>query len=225
MSSICIIPARGGSKRIPGKNIKPFLGKPIIAYSIEAAISSRVFDEVMVSTDSSEISEIAKDFGASVPFLRDPKTADDHTGLAEVLIEVLKSYEELGRKFDELCCLLPTAVLMKPEILSEASVYLGKGFDGVFPVVRFSYPIWRSLKRSENGAVEMFWPENYSARSQDLQPAFHDAGQFYFVKISAFLREKKLFLKNSASIELPETAVQDIDTPEDWEMAELKFKR
>lgn len=220
--NVAIIPARGGSKRIPRKNIRPFLGRPIIAYSIETAINSGLFDEVMVSTDDQEIATIAKEYGAHVPFFRSPETSNDHAGIAEVIREVLLRYEELGSKFDLFCCILPTAPLIIAEDLKGAKVALEKGaFDSVFPVVRFSYPIQRALRR-ENGRTVMIWPENYNKRSQDLEPAYHDCGQFYWMGTEAFLNAGKIFTDKSGSIELPEIRVQDIDTEEDWKICEMK---
>jgi pseudaminic acid cytidylyltransferase len=224
MSALAIIPARGGSKRIPGKNIRPFLGKPILAYSIETALKSRLFAEVMVSTDDRKIAGIAEERGASVPFLRSAETANDHAGIAEVLIEVIESYAALGRCFDILCCLLPTAPLIADPDLRAGFEKLNAGnFDSVFPVTRFSYPIGRSL-RMEGDRVLMNWPENYPKRSQDLPPAYHDCGQFYWLRVDRFLEARRVFTENSGAIEVPSTRVQDIDTEEDWRMCELKYK-
>lgn len=224
MNAIAIIPARGGSKRIPGKNIRPFLGKPIIAYSIQRALQSKLFAEVMVSTDNEEIACIARDIGAAVPFLRSSETANDQAGIAEVLLEVIECYAALNRRFDIACCLLPTAPLIS-EIdlrIALAKLDLG-GFDSVFPVTRFQYPIWRSL-RMEHDRVLMNWPENYTKRSQDLPPAFHDSGQFYWLRVDRFLAAGRVFTQNSGAIEIPGTRVQDIDTEDDWHLCELKYK-
>jgi len=222
--NIAIIPARGGSKRIPHKNIKLFSGKPIIAYSIEAATQSGLFTEVMVSTDNNEIAEIAKKFGANVPFFRSPQTANDYANIGEVVEEVLLNYQNQGKIFDNVCCLLATAPFIKPERLIEAyQLMKEKGYDSIFPIVRFSYPIQRAL-RLNNGSVSMFQPENFAKRSQDLEPAYHDSGQFYWMKVEAFMKQKRFFAQNSGAIILPETEVQDIDTEEDWKLAELKFK-
>jgi N-acylneuraminate cytidylyltransferase len=226
MSRIAIIPARGGSKRIPRKNIRPFLGKPIIAYSIEAALNSGLFDEVMVSTDDEEIASIAKAYGAEVPFLRTIENADDHATLADVLIEVLSQYEILGKNFSEFACILPTAPFIIAERLKEGFVLLNqKNYSTIFPVLRFSYPIQRALElNSKTGNVQLIWPENLDKRSQDLPPAFHDSGQFYCGRVCAMQREKVLFTENSGIIELCEMEVQDIDTENDWKLAELKYK-
>lgn len=222
--NIAIIPARGGSKRIPHKNIKPFLGKPIIAYSIEAAIQSGLFSEVMVSTDDNEIAEIAKKYGANVPFFRSPQTANDFANVGEVIEEVLLTYLKQDKKFDNVCCILATAPFIKSERLAEAyQLLLNQNYDSVFPIVRFSYPIQRALRLS-GGNVSMFQPENFAKRSQDLEPAYHDSGQFYWMKVEEFMKQKRFFSNNAGAIILPETEVQDIDSEEDWKMAEWKYK-
>ncbi|MDA8810279.1 pseudaminic acid cytidylyltransferase, partial [Flavobacteriaceae bacterium] len=182
MSNICIIPARGGSKRIQKKNIKPFLGKPIIAYSIEAAINSNLFDEVMVSTDDKEIEEVALRFGAKVPFLRSKKNSDDFSGTVDVIIEVLKNYNIADNENHNICCLYPTAPMVTIDSIKSAlELLVDKKYDTVFPVTKFSYPIQRALKIAENQKVSMIWPENMSKRSQDLPSSYHDAGQFYWM--------------------------------------------
>ncbi|MGQ9846376.1 MAG: pseudaminic acid cytidylyltransferase [Bacteroidales bacterium] len=224
MNNIAIIPARSGSKRIPLKNIKPFLGKPIIAYSIEAAIQSGLFSEIMVSTDDKQIADIAQTFGATVPFFRSPNTANDFAHIADVIEEVLLTYEKHGKSFDNVCCILATAPLIKPERLIEAyELMLNNNFDSVFPIVKFSYPIQRALRLKE-GNVSMFQPENFAKRSQDLEPAYHDSGQFYWMKVKEFMTQKRFFAKNTGAIILPETEVQDIDSEEDWKIAEIKYK-
>ena len=225
MKRIAIIPARGGSKRIPRKNIKEFYGKPIIVYSIEVALKSGLFDEVMVSTDDEEIARVAIDSGASVPFMRSNENADDYVGIADVLIEVLAEYKSKKRSFDELCCILPTAPFIKENRIIEAFDKMNEGFDCVFPILEFSYPIKRALqKENSSDKLSMIWPEHLNTRSQDLPPAYHDSGQFYCANVEAFLEQKSLFTKNSGGIELSDLEVQDIDTPEDWKVAELKYK-
>jgi pseudaminic acid cytidylyltransferase len=222
-SCVAIITARGGSKRIPRKNIKPFLGKPIILYSIEAAISSGCFSEVMVSTDDDEIAEIARKAGAKVPFKRSTQNANDHATTADVILEVLNQYMELGANFDTACCIYPTAPFVNADKLKEAYRLLSKeGVKSVVPIVRFSFPILRSFKM-ENGYVKMNWPEYLNTRSQDLPPAFHDAGQFYFFKIADFIKDKKVFTDCTLGMEMPESEVQDIDNEEDWKVAEIKY--
>jgi len=224
MSRIAIIPARGGSKRIPKKNLKNFLGKPIIAYSIEAALSSGLFDEVMVSTDDEEIASVALSYGASVPFLRSSENSDDFATTIDVIDEVLKAYEKNGILYSNVCCIYPTSPLLKTESLNLGlSLMNKKKFDSVFPVVSYSYPIWRSVKVLDDGKVEMFWPNNLNARSQDLQAAFHDAGQFYWFDVSKFNKDCTVFGPNSGVIKLNELEVQDIDTLVDWKIAEIKY--
>jgi N-acylneuraminate cytidylyltransferase len=224
MSNIAIIPARGGSKRIPRKNIKAFFGKPIIAYSIEAAIKSDVFDEVMVSTDDDEIAEIAKKYGAVVPFLRSVKTSTDMAGTAPVLLEVLSEYERLGKSFANVCCLYPCAPFVTPERLKQGmDLLFNSNADSVLPIVRFSYPPQRCLVIRE-GRTVMINPENYNVRSQDLEPLYHDTGQFYCLKSSALKEEKTLFCKQTLSVVLSENEVQDIDTEDDWKAAEIKYE-
>lgn len=225
MSNVAVIPARGGSKRIPRKNIRDFLGKPIIAYSIEAALESGLFDEVMVSTDDEEIAKVAKKYGAKLPFMRSAENADDHATTVDVLVEVLQTYKQQGKNFENACCIYPTAPLVKCTFLENAYERLvNKNFSTVFPVVEFSYPIQRSLKLSGKNKVEMNWPEHLESRSQDLPKAYHDAGQFYWFNVEELLKEKKLFGENSGAIVLPNTSVQDIDTEEDWKLAEMKAK-
>lgn len=224
MNNICIIPARGGSKRIPRKNIKLFLGKPIIAYSIETAIGSGLFQEVMVSTDDDNIAAIAQEYGAKVPFMRSAQNANDYATTRDVLIEVLESYQQLGLSFDKACCIYPTAPFVSISMLSKSLTLLDtKKYATVFPVSPFGSPIQRALK-IENGKIAMFQPENKDKRSQDLVPAYHDAGQFYWLEIPSFLQKKEIFSSNSGAIILEEMQVQDIDTPVDWQIAELKYR-
>lgn len=225
MSSVAIITARGGSKRIPRKNLRPFLGRPIMAYSIEAALDSELFDEVMVSTDDDEIANVARQCGAAVPFMRSRATSDDHATTAQVLYEVITDYARLGRTFAFACCIYPTAPFVTPGKLSAAFEKLKEtGADTVLPIARFSFPIWRSF-RQVGAKVFYNWPEFAAKRSQDLPPAFQDAGQFYFFR-PEILREDSLLIvtENSVGIEVPETEVQDIDTDADWKLAELKYR-
>ncbi|MFH0969681.1 MAG: pseudaminic acid cytidylyltransferase [Patescibacteria group bacterium] len=221
---LAIIPARGGSKRIPRKNIKDFLGKPIIAYSIETALKSGLFDEVMVSTDDQEIAEVAKKYGAKVPFLRSEKNSDDHSSTADVIEEVLNEYQKKSKNFDVFCCIYPTAPFINEDTLKKCYELMEKGkYDSVFPIVKFSYPIQRGLKMT-GSKVEMIWPENYNKRSQDIESAYHDSGQFYWLRTDKFLQEKKVYLDNSGAIVLDNLMVQDIDNLEDWKMAEFKYQ-
>ena len=224
MKTIAIIPARGGSKRIPRKNIKDFLGKPIIAYSIESARASGVFDEVMVSTDDGEIAEISKQYGASVPFFRSRELSNDMAMTAPVLMEVIKEYEKRGQFFDQICCFYPCAPFVYSQRLKESiSVLENSGCDSVFPVIKFSYPPQRCLI-IRDGKTSMLHPENYNVRSQDLEPYYHDAGQFYCLTKAALFAEQRLICTNTKSIILTELEVQDIDTDDDWRIAEMKYK-
>ncbi len=224
MKNIAIITARGGSKRIPRKNIKLFLGQPIIKYSIKAALEAGCFDEVMVSTDDKEIAEVSRSCGAKVPFFRSELTSNDHATTPDVLEEVISEYGKRNVKFDYLCCIYPTAPFLTAEKLIKAMEILDKtGVDSVFPIVQFSYPIQRALK-IENNYVEMIWPKNLNKRSQDLVPTYHDCGQFYALNTKSFLDQKKLFCKKSSPIIMSELEVQDIDNEEDWRIAELKYK-
>lgn len=221
--SLAIITARGGSKRIPKKNIKNFCGQPIIKYSIDAAIKSGCFDEIMVSTDDKEIAKIAKSFGAKVPFFRSPKNSNDFATTADAIEEVLNSYKNLNQNFDYFCCIYPTAPFITPEkLLNSFNLLKSSNADAVIPIVKFSYPIQRSLK-IENNVLKMNWPENYKKRSQDLKPAYHDSGQFYWMKTNSFLEQKTIFAKNTVPFIINEIEIQDIDTIQDWEIAEFKY--
>jgi len=224
MSSIAIITARGGSKRIPRKNIKDFLGKPILAYSIEAAIKSEIFDEVMISTDDEEIAEIARSFGATVPFMRSEATSNDYATTSDVLAEVFNEYEKIGKQFTHACCIYPTAPFVTGEKLKNAMTKLIEDeADCVMPVVRFSFPPQRCLVIKE-GSLEYKWPENRSVRTQDLEPFYHDCGQFYCFNVDSFKTTGQVIAGRVEPIEVPDTEVQDIDELTDWELAELKYK-
>lgn len=224
MSNIAIIPARGGSKRIPKKNIKDFCGKPIIAYSIEAALLSNLFNEVMVSTEDEEIAEIAKKYGAHVPFMRSAKNADDFATTFDVLKEVIDKYKQLNQVFKYGCCIYPTAPFVNEYLLKDAYIKITEqNFDTVFPVVKYSYPVWRSLK-VEDDKISIWWPENLNKRSQDLPPSYHDAGQFYWFDVERTLQSGVIYSQNSGAIIVDELNVQDIDTQQDWQLAELKYK-
>jgi pseudaminic acid cytidylyltransferase len=224
MPNLCIIPARGGSKRIPRKNIRAFLGTPIIAFSIKAAQDSGLFDEVMVSTDDAEIAQMAQFYGASVPFARSSQTANDHATTAAVLTEVLTAYDTTGHTFDRACCLYATAPLVTPDRLREALDKLESGgFDTVFPVVRYSFPVQRAVT-FQNDRLAWLQPEHALTRSQDLPPVFHDAGQFYWFNVPRFLQSGQLLTDKSSGVEVPELEAQDIDSLTDWELAELKYR-
>lgn len=225
-SNLCIIPARGGSKRILRKNIKPFLGKPIIAYSIETALKSGLFDEVMVSTDDEEIAVVARNYGASVPFLRSKENADDFATLADVLSEVFENINNNPEHvYDNICCILPTAPLITSTRIKEGYELLQKDkVNSVTPVIAFSYPVWRSFKVIEDNKLEMIWPEYLNTRSQDLPHVYHDAGAFYWIEAKSFLEQNVLFTEHNHALILQETEVQDIDNETDWKLAELKYK-
>ena len=221
---IAIITARGGSKRIPHKNIKDFLGKPILAYSIEAAVASDEFDEVMVSTDDEEIAEIAKRYGAKVPFYRSEKTSGDFATTNDVLLEVIDEYEKRGQKFDMGVCIYPTAPFVTADKIKNAIQTLeNSDADTLIPVVQFSYPPKRSMV-IRDGKLIFAHPEFIDSRSQDLESEYHDVGQFYCFKIEAYKKNKKLMLGNILPMVIDETEVQDIDNESDWKIAEIKYK-
>lgn len=221
MKNLAIIPARGGSKRIPRKNVKPFLGKPMLAYSIEAALSTGLFDEVMVSTDDEEIAEVARQYGAKVPFMRTPATANDYATLADVMKEVLTEYKNRGQEFDNSCLILATCPMLQSQDISSAYNRLtSSDFTMVYPVVLFSYPIWRCLDLAEDGSMSRHWPEFENSRSQDLPKQYHDTGTFYWYKNAEWLAGNVKI----GGIEVDETTIQDIDTETDWKLAEMKYK-
>lgn len=219
MKNLAIIPARGGSKRIPRKNIKDFLGKPIIAYSIEAALKSGLFEEVMVSTDDEEIAEIAIQYGAKVPFIRSNDTANDTATLSDVIEEVKKMYLKNDIYFDNICCILPTAPLLKIKTLKKGlDILIETGADSVGPLIRFSYPIQRAVKLIDGKSI-MAYPEYRKTRTQDLESMYHDAAQFYWLKFeTAMIGDKKY------GFEIPSFEAQDIDNMEDWDLAVYKYK-
>lgn len=220
LSRVAIITARGGSKRIPQKNVKDFMGKPMITYAIAAAIDSKLFDEVMVSTDDGEIAAIARANGAAVPFMRSAETANDFATTLDVLREVTAEYAKRGKTFDEICCIYPCVPFLTGELLKAAhATFAASGADSLMPVVKFSFPIQRAVRKNAAGFLEYRETENASKRSQDLEPMYHDAGMFYFHKTAAFGKSG-----STAMYEMPEERIQDIDTMEDWKMAEIKFK-
>jgi pseudaminic acid cytidylyltransferase len=225
MSAVAIIPARGGSQRIPRKNIRPFCGQPIIAYSIQAALQSQLFDQVIVSTDDKEIAEVARSYGAQVPFLRPKTLADNYTGTAAVMANAVNFLAEKSTLPDYSCCIYATAPLLQMEYLQkgwqELSSRTDKSFS--FSVTSYTSPIQRAFTLTDDG-LRMFYPEYYMTRSQDLLPAFHDAGQFYWGKSHAWLNEEVMYSPLSIPIQLPRQLVQDIDTLEDWQHAELLYQ-
>ena len=220
-----VIPARGGSKRIPGKNIKPFCGKPMIAWSIEAAKKSQLFDHILVSTDDQEIAEVAKTFGAEVPFMRPAKLADDYAGTIEVIGHAVAWMQAQLWPLDAVCCIYATAALLQPEDLKRGWETLDSGdWSYAFSVTEYASPIFRSFKEHPEGGLEMFFPEKWEMRSQDLPVALHDAAQFYWGRPEAWMNNLQIFDQHSCPVKIPSWRVQDVDTPEDWRRAELKFQ-
>ena len=223
--NIAIIPARGGSKRIKRKNIRNFFGKPIIIYSIETALKSGLFENVMVSTEDEEIAHLAIQNGAEVPFFRSLKSADDYATTADVIIEVLEKYNELGITFDNICCLYATAPFVNAKRLLEGFEALNiKDINTVIPITEFEYPIFRSLKMDKKQNVSLIWPEYINTRSQDIKNTYHDAGQWYWIKVKAFQDDKNLINESSFGICLNKLEVQDIDDENDWKIAEIKYE-
>lgn len=221
---IAIITARGGSKRIPHKNIREFCGRPIIVYSIEAALNSGMFDEVMVSTDDESIAAIAKEAGAKIPFLRSAETSNDFATTADVIMEVVNEYEREGKHFDTACCIYPTAPFITSDKLKNAVELMeSKSYDSVMPVAEFSFPPLRGMVMDED-KVSYKWEEYSMSRSQDLQKIYHDVGQFYVFDVERFKDTKKLVTKNTGAIVIDEMEMQDIDNEVDWKLAELKFQ-
>ncbi len=223
--NICVIPARGGSKRIPRKNIKEFNGKPIIAYSIEAALKSNCFDQVIVSTDDNEIAEVARTYGAKVPFIRPAKLSNDYAGTIPVIKHTIEWLEGHDNTIDNVCCLYATAPFIQSQAISKSfQQLLESKADYCFSVTSFSFPIQRSIKITQDNKVGMFYPENFNVRSQDLEEAYHDAGQFYWGKAQAFKDELPIFSETASPYILPRYLVQDIDTMEDWIRAEAMHR-
>lgn len=226
MSAIAIITARGGSKRIPRKNIKNFLGKPMLAYPIHAALESGLFDEVMVSTEDAEIAEIAQKYGASVPFMRSPEYADDFSGTDAVLAHVMEEYAKRGVHYDNICCIYPCSPLLTGAILKDAwQRFCESEASSLMPVARYSQPVQRSLVISEDGFLKYREPKYFTTRTQDLEPVFYDAGMFYFVKTDVFRQRKSITGDKMINFEMDEKFVQDIDKPADWEQAEEKYRQ
>lgn len=221
---VAIIPARGGSKRIPRKNIKLFAGLPIIAHSIKAAQESELFDRIIITTDDEEIADVARSFGAEIPFMRPKELSDDHTATISVIAHAVQT---LQKQFviDTACCIYATAPFIRPEDIKSAyNALITHNKHYAFPVTTFPFPIQRSVKRDKEGNIKMFWPEHFATRSQDLEEAYHDAGQFYWGTADAWLSGKPIFSDAATSIILSRHLVQDIDTPEDWVRAELMHK-
>lgn len=222
---LAVIPARGGSKRIPRKNIKEFCGKPIIACSIEAAIESGCFDKIIVSTDDEEIAAVACEWGAEVPFVRPPELSDDYVGTIPVIRHAIEWFAEKSISFNHVCCIYATAPFVTSDDIRHGLETLKEsGSNYAFSVTSYSFPIQRAVKITSNGRIEMFQPEYFSKRSQDLEEAYHDAGQFYWGLSRAWVEERPLFSEYAAPVVLPRYRVQDIDTPEDWVRAEMMFR-
>lgn len=222
--NVAIIPARGGSKRIPRKNIRDFHGKPMIAWSIAAALASDCFHRVIVSTDDDAVAEVALRHGADVPFRRPASLSDDFTGTTPVVRHALEQLRAAGDSLGDVCCIYATAPFLRPDDLRQGLAMLrGEAADYAFSVTSFDFPIQRALRVTARGRVEMFWPEHAATRSQDLEEAFHDAGQFYWGTVDAWLAERPIFAPASVPVRLPRHRVQDIDTEEDWRRAELQF--
>lgn len=225
MKKVAIIPARGGSKRIPRKNIKPFFGRPMISYSIRAALDCGLFDQVIVSTDDDEIAAVAREHGAGIPFMRPAELANDHAGTGAVVVHAIEWFRQQGLRFDAACCIYATAPLIDPERLKEGWDLLRQpGKRYAFSVTSYAFPIQRALRQTADGSLAMFWPENLTKRSQDLEPAYHDAAQFYWGWCDAWVGGEVAFSPISAPVILPRNLVVDIDMPEDWEVAEVAYR-
>lgn len=223
--NVAIIPARGGSKRIPGKNIKNFAGQPIIAWSIEAAKNTGIFDRIIVTTDSPAIAEVAVVFGAEVPFVRPPELSDDHTNTAPVIAHCLNWLAKQGSPVRYACCIYATAPFVRADFIRQGYELLTTSqVSSVFSVTTFPFPIFRAMRLEPDGHLSMFWPEHELTRSNDLPEAYHDAGQFYWLECEAFLQNGRIFGKDALPVILPRYLVQDIDTPEDWQTAEYMFQ-
>lgn len=222
---LAIIPARGGSKRIPRKNIRPFCGKPMIAWSIEVALQSGCFDQIVVSTDDAEIAEVARQHGAQVPFMRPAELSDDHTGTTAVIAHGIEWFAARDQAPVQVCCLYATAPFISAEDLRRGLTVLTQaGSDYSFSVTNYAFPIQRAVRIDVTGRIEMFDPENFNVRSQDFEEAYHDAGQFYWGRADAWRQGKLIFGQGAVPVILPRHRVQDIDTPEDWTRAEWMFK-
>jgi N-acylneuraminate cytidylyltransferase len=222
---LAVIPARGGSKRIPRKNVKVFCGKPMIAWSIEAALQSGCFDEVVISTEDHEIAEVAKQYGASAPFMRPASLADDFTGTTPVVRHATEWFQQRGIVPSEVCCIYATAPFLQVDDLRRGlDLLLANKCSYAFSVTSYPFPIQRAIRITEQGRVEMLHPEHFNTRSQDLEEAWHDAAQFYWGRTEAWVAERVIFSRESVPVVLPRHRVQDIDTPEDWSRAEVMFK-
>lgn len=221
---VAVITARGGSKRIPHKNIRPFCGKPILAYSIEAALQSGIFDEVMISTEDDEIAKIAQDYGAAFPFRRSEETAGDHAMTIDVMTEVVESYQKIGVRPEMVCCIYPTAPFVTAEKLKKAyTAFAESGAQALIPIVKFSFPPQRCFV-VDGKYVKFKWKEYELTRSQDLEPYYHDAGQFYMLRTDAMMEQRTMLPERTIPLICDEMEVQDIDNLEDWKIAEIKYQ-
>ena len=222
---ICIIPARGGSKRIRKKNIKLFNGKEIIYYSIKCALNSKLFDRVIVSTDDPEIASVSRKYGAEIPFIRPKNISDDKTGTGEVIKHAINYVQKEGILTFDVCCIYATAPFIQTKDLIDAyKIFKTKKWDFVFPATEFNYPIFRSFEKLKDSSIKMFYPKFYNSRSQDLKTAYHDAGQFYWGKQQAWKTGAKFFSNKTTFLQIPNWRVNDIDTIEDWKRAEIIYK-
>jgi pseudaminic acid cytidylyltransferase len=223
--NVAVIPARGGSKRIPRKNIREFVGKPMIAHSIDCALRSGLFERVIVSTDDAEIDEVAQQYGAEVPFRRPPELSDDHTGTTEVIAHAIDWLQSQRVVLSAVCCIYATAPFIRPADLKHGLTILEAGdWQYVFSATTFAFPIFRSFQKNVQGGLEMFFPEHFDTRSQDLPEALYDAGQFYWGRPKAWLDHLRIFDKGSTIVSIPRWRVQDIDTPEDFERAQTMWQ-
>lgn len=225
LKNLCIITARGGSKRIPRKNIKDFLGKPIMAYPLKAALGSKLFDDIVVSTDDEEIADLARSLGASVPFLRSEKNSDDYATTLDVLEEVVGKLNGQGKEWEHICCLYPTSPFLTQELLEKSyQVFVDGEFDSLIPVVEYEFAPQRALRITKSQTIDWVHSEYALTRSQDLEKYYHDIGQFYWLKNSVVTGQSKILTQNTGYYEVEALMAQDIDTYQDWDLAEVKYK-
>ncbi|GAA1531602.1 pseudaminic acid cytidylyltransferase [Nocardioides humi] len=220
MRSVAVIPARGGSRRIPRKNVRTFAGRPMLAYAVEVALASGLFERVVVSTDDDEVADVARDLGAEVPFRRPPAISDDHTPMAEVVLHALDELDRAGEEYDAVCTLFATAPFLRAADLVAGLRLLEDGAPAAVAVTGFDFPIFRAFGLNDDGALRPLWPEHAGTRSQDLPEALHDAGQFYWTRVEVLRATRSLWPDGMRPVRLPRHRVQDIDEPEDWERAE-----
>lgn len=225
MANLAIIPARGGSKRIPRKNIREFMGRPMISYAISAALEAGVFDEIIVSTDDEEIADVARECGAAVPFMRSPENSGDNATVSEVALEVLDRFARDGKPFSHVVVILPCVPFLSGAVLSDAwKKFVSSSADALLPVVRYTFPVQRAMKLGGDGFLEYREPQNAYCRSQDMETFFHDCGMFCMARVDSLIQNKTLVVPKTVSYEMQPERVQDIDTPEDWRLAEIKYR-